>query len=264
MKYKLTDTFKAQGGIASLHSIMLEDGRQAVLRRLHFGKLLNFGVRESFTAGTKIRQELQGGPNIVAAFERGGVFWPYEIIEYIPGINFHVAMNRKDDYLKRNRLNLLRQAAKALAWVHTKGYMHLDVKPENYLIQNSLKDGPIVKLTDFDLARPALDNAPRRQKGTPDFMAPEQFNEKRSFQASDVFAFGIMAYRLMTGKLPFNGSTEKSTWKKQASMSVVPKAPHEIVSDIPIRLEMAIIRALEKPLSKRLPNMMAFLHEWDS
>ena len=264
MKYKLTDTFKTQGGIASLQSVILEDGRQAVLRKLHFGKLLNFGVRGSFISGTRIRQELQGNQNIVVSYERGGVFWPYEILEYVPGINFHVAMNRKDDYLKRNRLNLLRQAAKALAWVHSRGYMHLDVKPENYLILNSLKDGPIVKLTDFDLARPALDNGPRRQTGTPDFMAPEQFNEKRSYQASDVFAFGIMAYRLMTGKLPFNGSTEKSTWKKQASLTVVPKAPHEIVNDIPYRLEMAIVRALEKSLSKRLPNMTAFLHEWDS
>ena len=246
----------AQGGVAELHKIALADGTIAILRELQGAKLLNFGLRKRFTAGTAFRYSISPHPNIVNSFERGThlLLRPYEIIEFINGTSLRSLFNTKSPVLKNNVYGILMQMAQGLAWVHDHGIMHLDVKPENFLITAS-SDLLNVKLTDFDLSRAAKDYGPRRQMGTPGYMAPEQFVEKCSYQASDVFAYGLIAYQLLTGKVAFTGNSEHAMWRHQASSRITAKPIHEYNPSVTPQIENVIMKCLAKSLADRYRNM---------
>ncbi len=261
LRFTPTKHFHATGGMAVLDTVQLEDGRLAVLRKYRVSRLLNFRLRAQFIAGLRLRQELSGHQNIVGSLGFSEGLLPYEIIEFVSGPNLNTIMGRQDDFFRKYRVQILQQAAEALAWIHRHKVMHLDVKPENFLVRVAA-DGPLVKLTDFDLARPADDNGPGRRNGTPEYMAPEQFKQKMRYQASDVFAFSIMAYRMLANRFPFSGSSANSALKHQASDKVAARPLHEVCPDIPARLEIAIMHGLEKDWHRRLQDMNAFLQEW--
>ena len=250
----------AEGGMAKLERIVLSDGKPAVLRQMKSLKLLNFRQRNFFKRGAEIRAALTPHPNIVGSLEIGHHFLaPYEIIEFVPGKPLRNLMTENDSLLKLNTEHILLEMAEALAWVHDNGYMHLDVKPENFLLQRK-GDSYIVKLTDFDLSRKRADHGPHRQYGTPGYMAPEQFKRHKCHQASDVFAFGIIAYQLLTGRRPFNGKTPKDMWRHQASRRHPPRPLHDYVPNINSKLEYVILTCLNKEREKRYHDMRQVLN----
>lgn len=254
LTYSVLSDF-ATGGIAQLRKIILPDGSIAILRELQSSKLFNLKVRRRFLAGTRYRYVLSPHPNLVNSFEFGGKWTkPYEIIEFVNGVSLASLMHQNAFSLKSNLYSVLLQMAKGLAVVHEHAIMHLDVKPENFIVVRT-NNVCSVKLTDFDLARDAEDCGPHRQMGTPAYMAPEQFVSKCSYQASDVFAFGLIAYKLLTGKHAFNGSTERSTWSRQASATIKPLPLSEHVPDINPRIEMVVMSCLSKSLRSRYRNM---------
>ncbi len=249
----------AIGGMAALKKIALKDGSTAVLREMQSSKLLSLSLRRRFQSGTKIRLTLSPHPNIVNSLERGSHFLtPYEIVEFVNGTSLRGHITQNDPALKENTFQILLEMAQALAWVHQCGFMHLDVKPENFLMERT-PHAFTVKLTDFDLTRPKDDNGPRKQLGTPAFMAPEQFLQKLSYQASDVFAFGLIAYQLLTGKLPFTGKTPKDTWKHQASPNILPRPIQEINPYVSSDLEFLVRNCLQKNPKQRPQNMQSVL-----
>ena len=248
----------AQGGLAELTLVMLPNGQQALLRKLHATKVLRIREHLNFKRGVKIRAALTPNEYMVGSLGWGYDFLcPYEVIEYLPGDNLKIAFNSRNPMLVQNRERVLRACAMGLAHVHRSGYMHLDVKPENFLCQ--FRGAPKVKLTDFDLAREADDHGPRPQMGTPAYMAPEQFRRKVSYKASDVFSFCVMAYQMFTNKMPFTGSTLKSTLKRQASENVEAPAPIESNPSMPESWNEVIVRGLAKKPENRLPDMEALL-----
>lgn len=248
----------ACGGVAELHLVLLRDNRKALLRRLLPPKVLRLREHYGFRHGTVVRAKLTPHANIVSSIEYGYNFLrPYEIIELVHGENLKLMFNSRSKLIVEQPLRVLLAAASGLAWVHKVGYMHLDVKPENFLCQEC--GGFKVKLTDFDLARPSDDNSRRCQMGTLAYMAPEQFKQHVSSNASDVFAFSIMAYQILTGKMPFTGDTPKATWRHQASDSVIPRPPDEVNPAIPSKWCQAIMRGLAKRPEQRIPDMNAWL-----
>ena len=248
----------AEGGLAELTLVALPNGQQALLRKLHASKVLNIREHLSFRRGLKIRAALTPNEYIIGSLEWGYDFLcPYEVIEYLQGENLKVTFNSRSHILAQNRERVLKACAMGLAHVHKSGFMHLDVKPENFLCQ--FKGVPKVKLTDFDLAREADDCGPRAQMGTPAYMAPEQLRHKLSCKASDVFAFCVMAYQLFTNKMPFTGSTVKSTLKRQASENVEAPQPIKSNPSMPENWNLAIVKGLAKKPENRLPDMEALL-----
>lgn len=261
LKYRIASHI-ADGGMASLERIVLEDGTTAVLRELQKGKLFNFSCRERFNAGARIRERLSPHPNIVNTKEMGwhGFFLPYEIIDFVDGVTLRSLMTTGDATLKANTAFVIREMAEALAWVHDNGIMHLDVKPENFLMRRRGNTFEL-KLTDFDLSRGKDDHGPRKQLGTPGFMAPEQFLNKLSYQASDVFAFGLIAYQLLTGKLPFSGKTQKETWRHQASSNHQPRPICELAPNVDPQIDYVVTKCLRKPLEQRYEDMKEVLQD---
>ena len=259
LSYHLLGHFMS-GGVADLYSAVLSDGRRVLIRSLQPTKVLSFNSHLRFRYGLKIREVLTPHPNIIGSMEWGyHGLQPYEIIEWFEGHSIKNHITSRNEQLYRDLVYVLSEAAEGLAWIHASGFMHLDVKPENFLLRLSPTARPVVKITDFDLVRRANDQGPRRQVGTPAYMAPEQFVQKISTPASDVFAFSIMAYQLATGRMPFAGKSEKDTWRNQSSESVEARPIYELNPNIAGQLADAIMAGMEKRLDKRPPTMKEWL-----
>ena len=254
LPFRVTEHF-AVGGVAHLSKVRMADGTAALLRTMQFSKMLHLSVRHRFVAGTHYRLALSPHPNIQNSLGIGSRFFcPYELVEYVDGVSLRSMLTLNDYRIKEKADLIILQIAKAVSWVHEHGLMHLDVKPENFLVQRN-SNVIEVKLMDFDLTRDAGDNGPYRQMGTPAFMAPEQFIDKLAFPASDVFAFGLIAYQLLTGRMAFGGKTEKKMWRKQASASVRPRPVRELNPAVSPQLDFIVMKCLEKKMADRFRDM---------
>src|SRR5690606_30017166 len=134
--------------------------------------------RRRFKHGIYVRRKLGNHKNIVTYFGHGGILQPYEVIEYVPGESLKTLIIRKHDLVKNQPLDLLRQAGLGLVHAHRRGFLHLDIKPENYLVQFE-RVGAIVKLSDFDLCQPiTLTQAPKNFGGSLMYSPPEFLTAK--------------------------------------------------------------------------------------
>jgi serine/threonine protein kinase len=138
---------------------------------------------------------------------------------------------------------ILKQLVSALQFAHDHGIIHRDLKPSNIL----LHDKHHVYLTDFGLAQHIHQSngftISSNLMGTPEYMAPE-LSEGAATIRSDIYALGIILYQLLTGRVPFKGSTPMGTYLKHIRER--PVAPTALNPAIPEEIEVVILRALEK------------------
>lgn len=117
----------------------------------------------------------------------------------------------------------------ALAHAHARGVLHRDLKPDNVLIAGSEDLRPGFKITDFGIARPLDDTAANEERpvGTPQYMAPEQIrNDTDQYGPhTDLYALGNLAWRLVTGKLPFHGMKGANLMYAQLQKPAPPLVP---------------------------------------
>jgi len=250
-----------KGGIAHLKIAVLDDGTKVVLRELLPTNLFKWRLRQGFIRGTQIREQLSPHPNIIDSLERGreGVV-PYEIIEYLDGVHLRCFMQQQQKCVAEHCIEILRQAAAALAHVHRKGFIHLDVKPENFVVVH-VDEKFIVKLTDFDLTVQAKERRMKKQAGTVAYMAPEQIRKDIVGPSADIFAFGIVAYQLVTKHMPFVGNSGKKALWAQTHDAYRIKRPVEWNPELTAKLDRVIMKCLEKHPEDRFPSMAYLCQE---
>ncbi|OPZ26943.1 MAG: Serine/threonine-protein kinase PknB [Lentisphaerae bacterium ADurb.BinA184] len=253
----------AQGGLARLFLASAPSGGLVVVRELHRHHALRLRTQRHFLRGLHIRRRLSPHPNIVAPLTWGynGII-PYEIIEYVPGRNLHEMILHDYDNAQTQALHVLRETAKAIAYMHDSNYLHLDVKAENVLVDNTRPDAPpVVKLTDFDLSRRFRGGRFRLRCGTASHMAPEQLRRGTVTFANDIFAYGVMAYYLVTRKMPFSAFSLEEVRRQQVSESFAVVEPAKLSPGLTPKLNWIIMRCLEKDPDQRFPNMAYLLQE---
>lgn len=246
----------AAGGMATLTLVVQKDGAPLVLRELQPKLQWSPWMHVRFLRGAKIRDAVSPHPHIVYSAEYGyHGLRPYELIEYCPGANLNELIMRKDERIRKSSLEILRQACAALAHMHTRGYIHLDVKAENIIVQETQDDSVSVKLTDFDLSRPCTSHHDFSRAGTANYMSPEMLRCGTVGVESDIFAFGVMAYYCMTGRKPFSGFTLAEMRRQQMSAVATVPEPSKLNHDISPKLSWIITRCLEKNPEQRFPSM---------
>ena len=185
--------------------------------------------------------------NIVTLYECGeqsGV--PYLVMELLEGQTLHEIIKTGVVLTLLDKTRILMQIAQGLAYAHSKGVIHRDVKPGNIML---LPDGT-VKIMDFGIARVATRNTMLTREGyiigTIPYMAPEQFDGGgKADEQTDIFAYGAVCYELLTGKHPF--SEEADVYATiQRITSFEPKAVSLIVEGCPESLELVVHRAIAK------------------
>lgn len=156
--------------------------------------------------------------------------------------------------------SIINQAADALQHAHEHDIVHQDVKPQNFLIRErrGFPDRPDLLLADFGIAKFTTATATVSQsiRGTPAYMAPEQW-DGQPVPATDQYALAIMAYQLLTGRLPFEGG--QGQVMRQHFMTP-PTPPSQLSLRIPPALDAVILRALEKKPEDRFASVADFAH----
>jgi len=212
------------------------------------GMLTRF--RNEATASGRLRH-----PNIVTIYDFGeqdGV--PYIVMELLEGQDLQQVISGATPVSALNKVRIMTQIAAGLQHAHAHGVIHRDVKPANVMV---LPDGS-VKIMDFGIAliTQATESrlTPRGAMiGTFRYMAPEQFRNAQTDARSDIFAYGLIFYELLSGVHPFHAADAGALMYNILSVDPVPIG--ELVPDCPKELQAVIGRLLKKDPEARYQNL---------
>jgi serine/threonine-protein kinase len=195
---------------------------------------------------TEIARQLDH-PGVQRSVDLGGNRTePYLVLEYVEGESLRHALRRFEGPVPLGQaMEWGRQLAEALAYLHDHGVVHRDLKPENVLVD---ADGQL-KIADFGTA--LLLGARRltwkhlsESLGTPDYMSPEQVQGERGDARSDIYAWGILMYELLTGRVPFEGDNWLAVMAGHLQGTPVP--PRQLRPEIPAGVQAVVLHALRR------------------
>ncbi len=183
------------------------------------------------------------------------------ILEYASGGSLKELVKSEQPYEVEQAVKWIIEAAQGLAAVHSKGFIHRDVKPGNLLIGDDGK----VKLSDFGLARETSpeNDASVRVAGTPPYMSPEQIQTPGLLSLhTDIYSLGVVLYEILTGSRPFRGN---DVALRRQIIHDQPTPLRQLNPQIPLDLETICLRALHKEPSRRFDSANDFaddLQRW--
>jgi hypothetical protein len=211
-------------------------------------------ARERFLREARTAARLSH-PNIVPLYTFGQAEDVlYYVMGYVEGESLEARLQREGRLAPDEVRRITSELAEALEYAHQKGVVHRDIKPDNVLLERATGRA---LLTDFGVAKQSAKAETLTQTGmivgTPHYMSPEQASGDRDIDGrSDIYSLGVMAYRMATGRLPFEGSNLRELLAQHATRS--PVAPTQIVTSLPLDIDTVITRALLKEPAQRWPN----------
>lgn len=178
------------------------------------------------------------------------------VMEYVAGISLDEFVRCGGPVPVGRALGIFRRALDGIEHAHQCGIVHRDIKPANIM----LADSGQVKVMDFGIAR-ALDSHDQLTRhghvaGTAKSMAPEQIRGKPADVRSDIYSAGIVLYTLLAGRPPFEGASDLALMKAQ--LDEAPPRLRTLVDGLPLSVEAAVMRALEKDPSARFQTVRDF------
>jgi len=232
-------------------------------------KWLRKGTKYDKSTVAELKHEYEVGkglehPGVIRTYEFGNTKeGAYVLMEFFktPNMKQHIVASLdsvkqgKGDLLKHRAKDILVNAAAGLMHMHEKGWVHRDIKPDNYLVS----DKDEVRLIDFTIAaKPAgalgkLFGGKGKVQGTYSYIAPEQIRGKGADPRDDVYSFGCLIFELLTGKLPFTANSMEELFQRHLKS----KPPSLTVIDKNIRPEFTtyVQRMLGKSRDDRPDNM---------
>ncbi|MYM63246.1 serine/threonine-protein kinase [Pseudomaricurvus sp. HS19] len=245
-----------KGGMAEVYlAIQQSFGREVALKVLSPTLAKDRSFSERFLREARIVSRLVH-PNIVTVYDVGVADGRHYLsMEYIPGEDLKQARSRLN---LEQRLNVVRDIARALAFAGRKGYVHRDVKPENILLHED--DGRAV-LMDFGIARTANLKSGMTQTGTaigtPHYMSPEQAKGQEVDPRSDLYSLGVVLFFLLSGRVPFDADSVVAVGVKHVA-DPIPQLPEPMQ-----RFQSIIDRAMAKDPAHRFQSGDEFIAALD-
>ena len=177
---------------------------------------------------------------------------PFIVMEYVSGISLRDRL-RQQPIEPLEALRISNQIATGLAAAHLQGVIHRDIKPGNILLEEGESR---VKITDFGLARVAVDNVELTSRhvavGTPAYMSPEQVRSDTLDARSDLFSLGCVMYAMFAGHSPFHGRTALESARKVVDET--PPPLESVARNVPRFYSEIVARLLEKDPGRRFQS----------
>ena len=177
------------------------------------------------------------------------------VMEFVEGMNLEQMVRQRGPVPFQEAVPFFQQALFGLSQAHRMGIIHRDIKPSNIIVNRQ----GIVKVMDFGIARVLGQSRLTRtglQVGTLYYMSPEQIQGKESDFRSDIYALGITLFELLTGSVPFRGSTDFEIM--QAHVKTPPPVPSKTHVQLPKAFDRVVLKALEKDPKNRFQTVEEF------
>jgi serine/threonine protein kinase len=190
-------------------------------------------------------------PNVIKIIQLHKSEPPYFVMEFFPAGNLKLRiMHKKWDFIKEKSHDIFKQAATALAYMNSSGWVHRDVKPDNIMVNSAGE----VRLIDFALAQRVssggmFSKRKGRTAGTRSYMSPEQIRGAGLDGRADIYSFGATMYEVVTGRPPFRASTPVELLNKHFTEK--PQSPRALNPDVTEECAALILRMLAKKKEDR-------------
>jgi serine/threonine protein kinase len=214
-------------------------------------------MRQEFTAAKEMRHK-----NVIRVFEFSvDKEVPFLAMEYFPSVNLKQLILQDREALEPRMPKIIERAALGLGHVHEQGWIHRDIKPDNFLIR---ADGE-VKLIDFALAEKKKTGLSRlfsvrsKVQGTRSYMSPEQIRGKALDERSDIYSFGCTMFEALGGRPPYTGSSTNDLLNKH--LRNAPPALEALNRNVTTEFSNLIKKTLAKERDERPQSMTEFLRD---
>jgi eukaryotic-like serine/threonine-protein kinase len=253
-RYRI-EGFIGRGAIARVYLAEdIETGRPVAVKILEQGKA-DADARRRFLREANAVNRI-GHPNIVRIHEAGlrddGA--PYLVMEFLFGEPVGTYVRREGIVARDVALPALQQAASALLAAHERGIIHRDLKPDNLFFIGEPGDPYELKVLDFGFSKTQTSQltAAGIILGTPAYMAPEQALAEPLDARTDIYAFGMVMYNMLTGRVPFTGDDVEVLARH---LFFDPTPPSSLSLSVDRRTETVIMTAIQKDPETRYPSM---------
>jgi serine/threonine protein kinase len=251
----------AAGGMKQIYSVWNHSsGRTVAMAKLY--KEASEGMIEPFLREARLTARLDH-PNIIKIHDIGLTDdqKPYFTMDLKSGKSLKKTLETKQDGL-RELLIVFMKICDAVSYAHSKGVLHLDLKPDNIQIG---KFGEVIvcdwglgkiidekNFSDEEISSDVLNGMTLHGtiKGTPGFMAPEQVNDQAKDYRTDLYSLGAILYNILTGKKPFNGTVDEIL-KQTVFGEVEPPSKKSPQAKVPRSLEAIVLKSMGKSPQKR-------------
>ena len=253
-----------EGGMGAVYRAKDKLGQIRAVKVIHPELSPDSGLRARFAEEGKTLAALGGHPNITGIWglleENNYLFI---VMDFVEGEDVEKTLKKTGAMSVAETLPLFIQALSAIAYSHQQGIIHRDIKPSNILIESSGQ----IRVMDFGIAR--IKGGPKVTKvgvpGTPEYMAPELFDEKNTLGANeltDIYALGVTLYEMITGTIPFE-STSTDTYAAYVAIAQKhqkgkPRNPSAIMPGLDKDVERVIMKAMAKDPKDRFQSIQEF------
>src|SRR5882672_9072942 len=220
--------------------------------------------RQEALAAAAIRHQ-----NIIAVTDFGMVrgTMPFLVMEFIKGKSLQEILAEEGAMSPARALELISAVANGVGAAHRQNIVHRDLKPLNIMLQDGVPVAEGLKILDFGLAKiksgdllgSFIQAKTSGLMGSPFYMAPEQWSDDEPDARADIYSLGIILYQMLSGDVPFKGSSIPSIMKKH--LTLPPPSFRSSGVDVSPRLEAVVRHALEKEISARTPTVEIFVRE---
>ncbi len=253
-----------EGGFGAVYrGTQLATGRKVALKLLHPEMTKDENLVARFRREGMVLCNLRDAHTITTYdFDQTNDGTLYIAMELLEGKSLHQLFHEQAPLDWRRMFKILIEMCSSLAEAHSQGIVHRDLKPENVYLESRPGNPEFVKILDFGIAKvmkgdsidpasPQL-TATGQTLGTLEYMSPEQLMGKQLDGRSDVYALGVLAYEMMTGRLPFPDA-KGPAGLITAQLKQTPMAPSGAnpKANLPAQADRVILKCLEKDKNNR-------------
>jgi serine/threonine-protein kinase len=268
-KYRV-NRLLGEGGMGAVYEGEQQLGtakRKVAVKTLHPHLSRDPKIKARFEREVGTIAELEH-PNTIQVYDFGstpdGIL--YIVMEFLQGKSLADLLEKEGAMMPERAAYIMDQICGSLEEAHGRGIVHRDLKPDNVVLVERAGKKDFVKLLDFGIAKRSNEEDKNEQKltqqgmvlGTPPYMSPEQFTGRPIDARSDIYSLAVMAYEMLTGRLPFQADT---AWEWATQHMTAPPIPMETLAEgmrAPPSMRAAVQRSLSKSPDERFQTVREF------